>query len=47
MAVLFPALPEQMIDRALTMTTAEYEKTCASRVCAKPLGQVFDVIKKA
>ncbi|MDD9270004.1 hypothetical protein ACFPES_23385 [Paenibacillus sp. GCM10023248] len=47
MAVHFPALPEQMIDRALTMTTVEYAKTCASRECAKPPGQVFDVIKKA
>lgn len=47
MAVHFPALLEQMIDRAQTMITAEYEKACASRVHVKPPGQVFDAIKKA
>ncbi|UKS30300.1 hypothetical protein LOZ80_15715 [Paenibacillus sp. HWE-109] len=48
MAEHIPALPEQMIVRAHFMImTAEYEKTCASRVHVSIPGQVFDAIKKA
>ncbi|MBP1961418.1 hypothetical protein [Paenibacillus aceris] len=47
MAEHITALLEQMIDRALLMTTVEYEKTFACRVTVKPPGQVFDAIKKA
>lgn len=47
MAEHITALPEQLIERALMMTTVEYEKTFACRVSVKSPGQVFDAIKKA
>ncbi|GGI43380.1 hypothetical protein GCM10008018_01780 [Paenibacillus marchantiophytorum] len=48
MAEHIPALPEQMIVRARFMImTAEYEKTCVSRVNVSTPGQVFGAIKKA